>query len=65
MVRCYSVTVGLFIREDLIMYYCNGFWFDQYAEARRYADFLLNHARVYRSIFTRSEMEAHFSEAIQ
>jgi len=47
------------------MYYCNGFWFDQYNEARRYADFLLNHARIYRAIFTRSEMEAHFSEAIQ
>jgi hypothetical protein len=65
MVRRYSYTVGLFIREGLIMYYCNGFWFDQYNEARRYADFLLNHARIYRAIFTRSEMDAHFSEAAQ
>jgi hypothetical protein len=47
------------------MYYCNGYWFDQYTEARRYADFLLNHARIYRAIFTRSEMDAHFSEAAQ
>jgi hypothetical protein len=47
----------------MLNYYCNGFWFDTYTEARRYADFLLNHARVYRAIFTRSEMDAHFSEA--
>jgi hypothetical protein len=43
----------------LIMYYCNGYYFDQYQEARRYADFLLHHAGVYRAIFTRAEMEAH------
>jgi hypothetical protein len=47
------------------MYYCNGYWFDKYSEARRYADFLLNHARLYRAIFTRSEMDAHFTEEAQ
>jgi hypothetical protein len=47
------------------MYYCNGFYFDQYQEARRYADFLLNHARVYRAIFTRAEIEAHNMEVIE
>jgi hypothetical protein len=41
------------------MYYCNGHYFDQYQEARRYADFLLHHAGVYRAIFTRAEIEAH------
>jgi hypothetical protein len=62
MVRRYTGIVRLFI-GGYTMYYCNGFWFDTYTEARRYADFLLNHARVYRAIFTRSEMDAHFSEA--
>ena len=47
------------LQELNIMYYCNGFYFDQYQEARRYADFLLNHARVYRAIFTRAEIDAH------
>ena len=47
------------------MYYCNGHTFDQYDEARRYADFLLNHARVYRAIFTRDEMIAHNMEVAQ
>jgi len=46
------------------MYYCNGYYFDQYQEARRYADFLLHHAGVYRAIFTRAEIEAHNMEAI-
>lgn len=40
------------------MYYCNGFWFDQYSEARRYADFLLKYARVFRCVYTKSEMES-------
>jgi hypothetical protein len=46
------------------MYYCNGYYFDRYQEARRYADFLLNHAGVYRAIFTRAEIEAYNLEAI-
>ena len=46
------------------MYYCNGHYFDQYEEARRYADFLLHHAGVYRAIFTRAEIEAHNMEAL-
>ena len=47
------------------MYYCNEFWFDTYNEARRYADFLLNHAGVYKAIFTRAEIEAHNMEVLQ
>jgi hypothetical protein len=41
------------------MYYCNGHYFKTYDIARQYADFLLKHARVYRAIFTRAEVEAH------
>ena len=48
-----------------IMYYCNGYYFDNYNEARRYADFLLNHAGIYRAIFTRDEMIAHNMEVAQ
>ena len=40
------------------MYYCNGFKFQEYSEARRYADFLLNHARIYRAIYTGAEVAA-------
>ena len=40
------------------MYYCNGFKFDTYGEARRYADFLLNNARIYRAIYTGAEVAA-------
>jgi hypothetical protein len=46
------------------MYYCNGFYFEQYEEARRYADFLTRHAGIYRAIFTRAEMIAHNMEVI-
>ena len=61
-----AVILALFdcLLEGLIMYYCNGYYFDQYREARRYADFLLKHAGVYRAIFTRAEIEAHNMEAI-
>lgn len=40
------------------MYYCNGYKFQDYEEARRYADFLLNNARIYRAIFTAAEVAA-------
>jgi len=40
------------------MYYCNGFEFQEYGEARRYADFLLNHASVYRAVYTAAEVAA-------
>ncbi len=65
MVRRYTGIAGLFIKEGLIMYYCNEFWFDTYNEAREYADFLLRYGGIYRAIFTRSEMDAHFSEEAQ
>lgn len=40
-------------------YYVNGFWFDLYDEARRYADFMMEAQKRYYAIFTRSEIEAH------
>jgi hypothetical protein len=43
-------------------YYCNGFWFATYNDAREYADILLIQLRVYKAIFTRSEIEAHAAE---
>jgi hypothetical protein len=46
------------------MYYCNGHHFGNYQAARRYADFLLKHAGVYRAIFTRAEIEAHNMEEL-
>jgi hypothetical protein len=50
------------MNRNLNAYYCNGFWFAYYKDARQYADFLLNHRRLYRAIFTRSEIEAHAAE---
>jgi hypothetical protein len=43
-------------------YYCNGFWFATYDDAREYADILLIQLRVYKAIYTRSEIEAHAAE---
>lgn len=43
-------------------YWVNGFWFDMYDEARRYADFMMEQQRRYYAIFTRSEIEAHGEE---
>ena len=40
-------------------YYVNGFWFDMYDEARRYADFIMESQKRYYAIFTKSEIEAH------
>ena len=45
-------------------YYCNGFAFDQYEEAARYADILLYQFGIYKAIFTRAEIEAHLEEAL-
>jgi hypothetical protein len=47
------------------MYYCNGFQFEQYEEAERYADILLFQFGLYKAIFTRAEVEAHNMEVIQ
>jgi hypothetical protein len=49
----------------MLNYYCNGFWFKTYSEARSYADILLNHFRVYKAIYTRSEIETHLEEETQ
>jgi hypothetical protein len=46
------------------MYYCNGFCFDDYEEAARYADILLYQFRIYRAIFTRAEVDAHMKELL-
>lgn len=48
----------------MLNYYCNGFWFATYDDARAYADILLIQLRVYKAIFTRSEIEAHAAEVI-
>jgi hypothetical protein len=43
-------------------YYVNGFGFEDYDEAKRYADFLLNWKRIYKCVFTRAEMNAMHQE---
>lgn len=40
-------------------YWVNGFWFDMYEEARRYADFMMEHQKQYFAIFTKAEIEAN------
>lgn len=39
-------------------YYVNGFGFEDYDEARRYADFLLEWKRMYKCVFTKAEMNS-------
>lgn len=46
-------------------YYVNGFWFDMYDEARRYADFIMESQRRYYAIFTKAEIEAHGEEIVK
>lgn len=46
-------------------YYVNGFWFDMYEEARRYADFIMETQRRYYAIFTKAEIEAHGEEIMK
>jgi len=46
-------------------YYVNGFPFDCYEEARRYADFLLKWKRVYKCVFTKAEMNAMKEEDVK
>jgi hypothetical protein len=46
-------------------YWVNGFWFDMYDEARRYADFIMETQRRYYAIFTRSEIEAYGEEKLK
>ena len=46
-------------------YYVNGFWFDMYDEARRYADFMMEAQRRYYAIFTKAEIEAHGLENME
>jgi len=57
MVLVYTCYFRLFIKGGF-MYYCNGYKFQDYSEAKRYADFLLNNARIYRAIFTAAEVAA-------
>jgi hypothetical protein len=49
----------------MLNYYCNGLWFEKYSEASLYANILLNNFRVYKAIYTRSEIEAHLKEETQ
>ena len=46
-------------------YYVNGFGFEDYEEAKRYADFLLEWKRMYKCVFTRAEMEAMKDEDVE
>jgi hypothetical protein len=46
-------------------YYCNGFGFDCYEEAARYADFLLKWKRMYKCVFTKAEMNAMKEEDVK
>lgn len=39
-------------------FYVNGFGFEDYEEARRYADFLLEWKRMYKCVFTNAEMNS-------
>ena len=39
-------------------YYVNGFGFNTYAEAKRYADYLLEWNRIYKCVFTKAEMNS-------
>jgi len=46
-------------------YYVNGFGFDDYTEARRYADFLLEWNRIYKCVFTKAEMNSMKEEDVK
>lgn len=46
-------------------YYVNGFGFEDYTEARRYADFLLEWKRIYKCVFTRDEMNSMKEEDVK
>ena len=45
-------------------YYVNGFGFEDYEEAKRYADFLLEWKRMYKCVFTKAEMNAMKEEDV-
>lgn len=46
-------------------YYVNGFGFEDYTEARRYADFLLEWKRIYKCVFTKAEMNSMKEEDVK
>jgi hypothetical protein len=46
-------------------YYCNGFGFECYEEAARYADFLLKWKRMYKCVFTKAEMNSMKEEDVK
>ena len=39
-------------------YYCNGFWFQDYEHARKYAEHILKTEGKYRVVFTKAERDA-------
>jgi hypothetical protein len=45
-------------------YYCNGEGFDDYDEARAYAEVLLVEFRIYKCIFTRDEIQSMIGELV-
>ena len=46
-------------------YYCNGFGFEEYEEAKRYADFMVEWKRIYKCVFTKAEMNAMKEEDVK
>jgi hypothetical protein len=45
-------------------YYCNGEGFDDYEDARFYAEVLLVQFRIYKCIFTRDEIQSMMGELV-
>jgi hypothetical protein len=43
-------------------YYCNGEGFEEYEDARFYADVLLAQFRIYKAIYTKSEIQSMLEE---
>jgi hypothetical protein len=45
-------------------YYCNGEGFEEYEDARFYADVLLAQFRIYKAIYTKSEVQSMLKEIV-
>ena len=43
-------------------YYCNGEGFEEYEDARFYADVLLAQFRIYKAIYTKTEIQSMLKE---
>jgi hypothetical protein len=45
-------------------YYCNGEGFEEYEDARFYADVLLAQFRIYKAIYTKAEIQSMIKEVV-